>query len=68
MRIQILTLPSQKVGEIEKYPFAFIFDEAEALIDDSWSRFESLSSEIRRFGDECGAVATAVFPGTVEVL
>ncbi|MDH2424773.1 hypothetical protein [Sphaerisporangium sp. TRM90804] len=61
MRIQILPLPSNVVGELVEEPFALIVDECDELGEGgvtAWSRFK----------DECGARAIVFTAETVEVV
>lgn len=65
MRIQVLSLPSQKAGEFESWPFALVFDQCEPrLVDAAWPQGE----EFFGFATKCGAVGSLVTSDTVEVL
>ena len=57
-RLQVLTLPSEKVGE--QYPFALILDQATAS-DDQVAPFEE-------FARQCGGRSALVTNSTIEVL
>jgi len=62
MRIQIMTLPSEKAGEFERYPFALILDRVEE--DDLQ---DATVAAVRNFAEKCGARASLVVASTVEV-
>lgn len=62
MRIQILPLPSNVVGEVVEEPFALVVDQVEEATDETHLEYWS------KFGAQCGARSTLVTPATVEVV
>lgn len=62
MRIQILPLPSNVVGEVVEEPFALVVDQYEGASDETSLEYWS------KFGAQCGARSTLVTPATVEVV
>ncbi len=62
MRIQVLPLPSQMVGEVVEEPFSLIVDQLGVGLTEVQCRQWS------RFTESCGARAVAFHPDTVEVV
>lgn len=60
-RIQILTLPADKAGDVETYPFALIIDQADDLGDDE------VATALDAFATQCGARCVLVTPATMDV-
>lgn len=60
-RLQVLTLPSQQVGEVTEYPFTFVLSEMDV-------RMTVQEAEVlAHWARECGATGMLIVPFAIKV-